>query len=238
MAIRPLAINFPQRADEIYAGLETPESYTTVPQGDAAIISDPPPDITGVYDFRDGHGPISYHRRDNGDGTFSGPIADSARIGKYTVIAPTAEVGPDCNIQASKVGGGTIIREDVTLEEGVYVSSHVKIGPRTTIGRGSMIGNGVTIEEDVVIGPNVELGERVMVGKKTRVLNPDPTKKFIIAAHIKLPSGITVTGSISSQGIGSQAELDRILAPGDGKKDLSRLSSEHYRRVKTPGMRK
>lgn len=82
-----------------------------------------------------------------------------ATIGKFCIIDPTAEIGPD-----AEIGNYTVVGPGVVLGAGVSVANHCVIDRNVRVGDCTRVWNFVHIRDGVNIGVNCVIGDLVHIG--------------------------------------------------------------------------
>lgn len=96
-------------------------------------------------------------------------------LGAGVVVHPFAVIGGDpqflpfdpATTSGVRVGAGTVIREQVTINRSIHAGQATVVGARCFLMAGSHVGHDSAVADDVVLANNVMLAGHVQVGRHT-----------------------------------------------------------------------
>lgn len=101
-----------------------------------------------------------------------------------------------------------LIKEDVSIGKGVFISANAYVGPQVVIGSNTIINTGAIIEHEVRIGKHVHIAPNVTVCGRTRIGNEvfcgassTIIDKVSVCDKVTIGAGAVVTDDITEPGI-------------------------------------
>lgn len=207
-------------------------------EGDSTVLG---PTAIGLDTIVGSHVVIGYPARSSVRRLLEGHPVGEALIAAYDAVSHGAKIGGGCFIRS-----GSVIYEDVVLEDGVETGHHVLVRENSRIGEGARIGTSTIVDGHVTIGgranvqsncylpPGSVVEEDVFLGPCVTLLNDrfPPSRRLsgvtirrgaIIGGCAVLTPGVTVgVESIVTAG----AIVTRDVPPGTVVR--SPVAARHY----------
>jgi len=79
-------------------------------------------------------------------------------------VDPSVDLPPDWD-PSSTIGEGSVVNQDVVVEEEVDIGAGTTLNQGATIGQGSSVGDNTTVNKEVTVGKDCEIGNNVTIGK-------------------------------------------------------------------------
>lgn len=124
-------------------------------------------------------------------------VTRHAELGDGVVVHPGAVVGGDpqylkfdsATASGARIGAGTVIRENVTINRSIHAGQATVVGARCLLMANSHVGHDCIVSDDVVLANNVMLAGHVEVGSFTFIGGGAGIHQFV-----RLGEGAMVAG--------------------------------------------
>lgn len=117
-------------------------------------------------------------------------VADSARLGRGTVVMAGAVINPNAHI-----GDGCIINTGAVVEHDCHVGDYAHVSPNATMGGASRLGTLAQLGLGASLHPGVQIGDESIVGVGAAVVRTIPAGVVAMGVPARVIRPVTSPGS-------------------------------------------